>query len=168
MLWSCLNNRRGIGVAGCRGPWNETIEPDLVRYADSSANLRVSLLTAKPSLLTHMRRFCSAPASTAPSLHARGWLPCIRTCLWKRTESAVSPASRVGPASRCSCFDLSMGGGSTPCVAPPSSLHPVATSASPPFFPARRAITVLPPPQGPWSARTWPPPNPSRAVRSAV
>jgi hypothetical protein len=42
-----------------------------------------------------------------------------------------------------------MGGGSSPCVVPPSSLHPVATSASPPFFPARHAITAPLPPQGP-------------------
>jgi hypothetical protein len=41
--------------------------------------------------------------------------------------------------------------GSSPCVAPSSSLHPVATSALPPFFPAHHAITVLPPPRGPRS-----------------
>jgi hypothetical protein len=34
-------------------------------------------------------------------------------------------------------------------LASPSLLHLLATSASPPFFPARRAITVLPPPLGP-------------------
>jgi hypothetical protein len=58
-----------------------------------------------------MRRFCSAPAPTAPSLHARGPLPCIRTRLRKRIESAV------GPASRRSCFDLCIGGGSSSCLA---------------------------------------------------
>jgi hypothetical protein len=76
-----------------------------------------------------VRRFCSAPAPTAPSRHARGWLPCIRTCL-----CMVKGARRAWLH-----------------LASPSSLHLVATSASPPFFPARRAITVLPPPRGPRS-----------------
>jgi hypothetical protein len=39
--------------------------------------------------------------------------------LRKRTEPAVSPASRVGPASRCSCLDLRIGGGSSSCLAAP-------------------------------------------------
>jgi hypothetical protein len=28
VLWSCSDDRRGIGAAGCRGLWNETMEPD--------------------------------------------------------------------------------------------------------------------------------------------
>jgi hypothetical protein len=36
-----------------------------------------------------VRRFCSAPASIAPSLHARGRLPCIRTRLCK--GEGISP-----------------------------------------------------------------------------
>jgi hypothetical protein len=80
-----------------------------------------------------MRRFCSAPTPTAPSQHARGRLPCIRTRLWKRTESAVSPASHVEPASRCSCFDLCMGGGSLSCLATPWLLRARYAQPSPSF-----------------------------------
>jgi hypothetical protein len=59
---------------------------------------------AGPSRLiaSPMHCFCSAPASSAPSLHARGRLPCICTRLRKRTEPTVSPASdtrRAAPAS---------------------------------------------------------------------
>jgi hypothetical protein len=68
-----------------------------------------------------------------------------------RPTTATGLALRIEPAPRYSCSDLRMDEGSSPCVAPPSSLHPVATSALPPFFPARRAITVLPPPRGPRS-----------------
>jgi hypothetical protein len=72
-----------------------------------------------------------------------GLLSCTRTRLLKRIKSAISPASRVRPASRCSCFDLRMDKGSSPCVAPLSSLHPVTTSASPPFLPARLLLVHL-------------------------
>jgi hypothetical protein len=80
-----------------------------------------------------VRRFCSAPNPTAPSLHARGRLPCIRTRVRKRTELAVSPASRVEPASRCSCFDLCMGGGSSSCLAAPWLLRARHAQPSPLF-----------------------------------
>jgi hypothetical protein len=66
----------------------------------------------------------------------------LPTRLWKRIESAISPASRIRPTSRCSCFDLRTDKGSSPCVAPPNSLHPVATSASPPFLSARRSSCI--------------------------
>jgi hypothetical protein len=45
VLWSCLNDRRGVGAAGHREPMGEDDGAGLVRYADSSANLRVLLLT---------------------------------------------------------------------------------------------------------------------------
>jgi hypothetical protein len=63
--------------------------------------------------------FCSVPTPTAPSLHARGRLSCIRTRLRKRTESAVSLASRVGLAPCYSCLDLRMDEGSSSCLAAP-------------------------------------------------
>jgi hypothetical protein len=44
VLWSCSNNRRGIGATGCRGLMGEADRAGLVRYANSSANLRVFLL----------------------------------------------------------------------------------------------------------------------------
>jgi hypothetical protein len=46
MLWSCLGDRRGIGAAGRRGLMGGDNGAGLVRYADSSANLRVLLLTS--------------------------------------------------------------------------------------------------------------------------
>jgi hypothetical protein len=46
VLWSCLNDRRGIGAARCRGLMGEVDRAGLVRYADSFANLRVLLLTS--------------------------------------------------------------------------------------------------------------------------
>jgi hypothetical protein len=55
-----------------------------------------------------VRRFCSAPASIAPSLHARGRLPCIRTCLCK-------------------------GEGSSPCLATPWLLRVRYAQPSPSF-----------------------------------
>jgi hypothetical protein len=45
VLWSCLNNRQGIGAAGRRGLMGETDKAELVRYANSSVNLKVLLLT---------------------------------------------------------------------------------------------------------------------------
>jgi hypothetical protein len=49
-----LGDRREIGVAGCRRLKEEADRAGLVRYADSFANLRVFLLTAKPPLLTRV------------------------------------------------------------------------------------------------------------------
>jgi hypothetical protein len=40
-----LNDRREVGTAGRRGPLGRDDRAGLVRYADSSANLRVLLLT---------------------------------------------------------------------------------------------------------------------------
>jgi hypothetical protein len=74
-----------------------------------------------------VHRFCSAPAPTVPSLHARGRLPCLRTCLRKRNEPAVSPASR------CSCVDLCMGGGSSPSLAVPWLLRAHRIRLPPPL-----------------------------------
>jgi hypothetical protein len=45
VLWSCSGDRRGIGAAGRRGLMGGNDGVGLVRYADSSANLRVLLLT---------------------------------------------------------------------------------------------------------------------------
>jgi hypothetical protein len=45
VLWSCLNDWREIGAAGCRGPLGRDDKAGLVRYANSSTNLRVLLLT---------------------------------------------------------------------------------------------------------------------------
>jgi hypothetical protein len=45
VLWSCFNNRRGVGVAGWRGFMEEADRAELVHYADSFVNLRVLLLT---------------------------------------------------------------------------------------------------------------------------
>jgi hypothetical protein len=44
VLWSCLNNQRGIGAAGRRGLMGEADRAGLVRYADSFMNLRVLML----------------------------------------------------------------------------------------------------------------------------
>jgi hypothetical protein len=45
VLWSCSDDRRGIGAVGCHGLMGGDDGAGLVRYADSSANLRVLLLT---------------------------------------------------------------------------------------------------------------------------
>jgi hypothetical protein len=45
VLWSCSDDRRGIGAAGHHGLMGGDDGARLVRYADSSANLRVLLLT---------------------------------------------------------------------------------------------------------------------------
>jgi hypothetical protein len=45
VLWSCSDDRRGIGAAGWSGLMEEADRARLVRYADSFANLRVLLLT---------------------------------------------------------------------------------------------------------------------------
>jgi hypothetical protein len=45
VLWSRSGDRRGIGAAGRRGLMGEDDGAGLVRYADSSVNLRVLLLT---------------------------------------------------------------------------------------------------------------------------
>jgi hypothetical protein len=45
VLWSCSDDRREIGVAGCHGPLGRDDTAGLVRYANSSANLKVLLLT---------------------------------------------------------------------------------------------------------------------------
>jgi hypothetical protein len=44
VLWSCSGDRRGIGAAGHRGFMGGDDGARLVRYVDSSANLRVLLL----------------------------------------------------------------------------------------------------------------------------
>jgi hypothetical protein len=41
-----LSDQRGVGTAGCRGPLGQDDGARLVRYANSSANLRVFLLTS--------------------------------------------------------------------------------------------------------------------------
>jgi hypothetical protein len=51
---------------------------------------------------------------------------------------------------------------------PPSSSRPTAAFAPQLLLPTCRAISASPPPLGSRSARTWPPPNSSRAVRSAA
>jgi hypothetical protein len=89
-----------------------------------------------------------APASLALNLFARSLLLCIRTCLRERTKPAVSPASRVGPASRCSCFDLRTDKGSSPCMPPPSSSRLTAAFAPQLLLPTCRAISASPPPRG--------------------
>jgi hypothetical protein len=45
VLWSCLSDRRGVGAAGRRGPMGGDDGPGSARYADSSTNCRVLLLT---------------------------------------------------------------------------------------------------------------------------
>jgi hypothetical protein len=45
VLWSCSNDRRGIGAAGCCELMGEADRAELVRYADSFANFRVLLFT---------------------------------------------------------------------------------------------------------------------------
>jgi hypothetical protein len=85
-------------------------------------------LIASPAHCSH-----SALAPLALNLLARGRLPCIRTRLRKRTEPAVSPASRVGSASRCSYFDLCMGGGSSPSLAAPWLLRAPRIRLLPPL-----------------------------------
>jgi hypothetical protein len=45
VLWSCSDDRREIGAAGCRGPLGRDDTAGLVCYANSFANLRVFLLT---------------------------------------------------------------------------------------------------------------------------
>jgi hypothetical protein len=45
VLWSCLNNRRGVGAAERRGLMGGDNGAGLVPYANFSANLRVFLLT---------------------------------------------------------------------------------------------------------------------------
>jgi hypothetical protein len=47
--WSCSGDRRGIGVDGCHGFLGETDRAGLVRYANSSTNLTVLLLTVSTS-----------------------------------------------------------------------------------------------------------------------
>jgi hypothetical protein len=85
----------------------------------SRIGLLGQLLREPPGSICSRAKSSFAPASLALNLLARSLLPCIRTRLRKRIESAVSPASRVGPASRCSCFDLCMGEGSLSCLAAP-------------------------------------------------
>jgi hypothetical protein len=87
---------------------------------------------------------CSAPL--ALNLLARGLLPCTRTRLRNRVEPATGPAPRIEPAPRCSCPDLRMGEGSSPCLAAPWLLR--ARRAQPPpslrsfSFRAHCAITA--------------------------
>jgi hypothetical protein len=44
VLWSRSDDRREIGAAGCHGPLERDDRVGLVRYTDSSTNLRVLLL----------------------------------------------------------------------------------------------------------------------------
>jgi hypothetical protein len=91
------------------------------------------LLREPPGSICSRAKPSFAPASLALNLHARGRLPCIHTRLRKRIESAVSPALRVRPASRCSCFDLCMGEGSSSCLAAPWLLRARHAQPSPSF-----------------------------------
>jgi hypothetical protein len=81
VLWSCSDDRREIGVAGCRGPLGRDDRVELVRWDNFAANLRVFLLTAKPPAVSSrlvaslVRRFCSAPTLTASNSLARDRLP---------------------------------------------------------------------------------------------
>jgi hypothetical protein len=49
VLWFCSDDRREIGAAGCRGPLGRDDRAGLVRYANSSANLKVLLFTGLAS-----------------------------------------------------------------------------------------------------------------------
>jgi hypothetical protein len=106
------------------------------------------LLRRPPGSIRSRAKLSFAPASLAFNLFARSLLLCIRTCLRERTKPAVSPASRVGPASRCSCFDLRTDKGSSPCVPPPSSSRLTAAFAPQLLLPTCRAISASPPPRG--------------------
>jgi hypothetical protein len=44
-LWSCSDDQQGVGTAGRRGPLGRDDRAGIVRYTDSSVNLRVLLLT---------------------------------------------------------------------------------------------------------------------------
>jgi hypothetical protein len=71
--------------------------------------------------------------------HTRSLLPCIRTRLRKWIESAVSPASRVGPAPRYSFSDrLAL----RSCSFRARQAITIAF-ASPSFLPARRPSCIL-------------------------
>jgi hypothetical protein len=106
------------------------------------------LLREPPGSIRSRAKPSFAPASLALNLFTRSLLLCIRTCLRERTKPAVSPASRVGPTSRCSCFDLRTDKGSSPCVPPPSSSHLTAAFAPQLLLPTCRAISASPPPRG--------------------
>jgi hypothetical protein len=87
-------------------------------------------------------RFASTPS--ASNLLVRGPLLCIRTRLQKRAESATGRTLSLASA------DV--------LVQIRTNLHFCFVAPHSPFLP----------PRGPWSARTWPPPNSSRIVPSAA
>jgi hypothetical protein len=129
VLWSCSDDRRGIGVVGCRGLMGWDDGAGFVCYADSSANLRVFLLTG----------WTSSAHARVPLKHGR------------HTRVASCRTAVLG------CIEV-----------PPSSSRPTAAFAPQLLLPTCRAISASLPPLGSRSARTWPPPNSSRAVRSAA
>jgi hypothetical protein len=106
------------------------------------------LLRRPPGSIRSRAKLSFAPASLAFNLFARSLLLCIRTCLRERTKPAVSPASRVGLASRCSCFDLRTDKGSSPCVSPPSSSRLIAAFAPQLLLLTCRTISTSLPPRG--------------------
>jgi hypothetical protein len=70
--WSCLNDRRGVGAAECRGLMGEDDRAGLVRYANFSANFRV---------LAHGRHTCVASCRTV----APGRISCVLFLFCSRT-----------------------------------------------------------------------------------
>jgi hypothetical protein len=54
VLWSCSDDRRGIGAAGRRGPWDKTMEPDWFAMLTPPRTSGFSCSRAKPPLLTQV------------------------------------------------------------------------------------------------------------------
>jgi hypothetical protein len=118
----------------------------------SYSRVELPLLT-HPWLLTYTRVTCclarahayGIESSRLPVEHSRSH-PRTHQSNSTRTSGSCNFAAdlvlRVEPALRCSCLDFRTDEGSSPCVAPPSSLHPVAISALPPFLPARRSSCI--------------------------
>jgi hypothetical protein len=61
VLWSCSGDRRGIGVAGYRGPWDKTMEPDC--FAMPSPPRTSGFSCSRLSL--HCSRACAAETRSA-------------------------------------------------------------------------------------------------------
>jgi hypothetical protein len=91
VLWSCLDDRRGIGAAGCRGPWDETIEPDWSAMLTPPRTLGFSCSRVELPLLMHPWLLtCSRVIYYPARAHACGikpsWPPVEHSRSYPRTR----------------------------------------------------------------------------------
>jgi hypothetical protein len=109
VLWSCLNNRRGKGVAGCRGLWNRMMEPDWFTMLIPSRPSGFSCSWVELPLLTYPWLLtCSRVACCLARAHACGIEPSWPLAKHFRSHSRTRQFDSARTSGFCNSAALSI------------------------------------------------------------